>query len=357
MEFWHGFAVLTVVHLLAAASPGPDFAYVTRQSLVHGRRAGLLASLGIALGLSDPHRVLGRRARGGASRIPRSWMTADQAARRRRTSCISGIAGLRSGKWRARDAAPGAAAVARRLGLAPGRRRLTLQRVQSEGAYLLPGAVHRGVVAWPAGADAGRLRRLDHAAAVLWFSLVALGVRASACATGCSPARHWIDRAFGAAMVGARHTRTRDRARLSRGRSRVARPSQLLAPSRRCRLTSRAPLAAALLGACSRPPEPSERVIHEERALAKRTRPGPASYAKRGEETFSPQNVRASRRTRRRSENGVWIVRGTLPADPTQTDAVRALRADDGVDDRARSTEPGQIFRRRPCRAAAPPAR
>src|SRR4051812_28647553 len=40
MDFWHGFAVLTAVHLLAAASPGPDFAYVTRQSLVSGRRAG-----------------------------------------------------------------------------------------------------------------------------------------------------------------------------------------------------------------------------------------------------------------------------------------------------------------------------
>src|SRR5262245_24279416 len=52
MDFWHGFAVLTVVHLLAAASPGPDFAFVTRQSLVQGRRAGLLASLGIALGLA-----------------------------------------------------------------------------------------------------------------------------------------------------------------------------------------------------------------------------------------------------------------------------------------------------------------
>ena len=50
MDFWHGFAVITVVHLLAAASPGPDFAYVTRQSLVHGRKAGLLASAGIALG-------------------------------------------------------------------------------------------------------------------------------------------------------------------------------------------------------------------------------------------------------------------------------------------------------------------
>lgn len=52
MSFWHGFWIITLVHLLAAASPGPDFAYVTRQSLVHGRRAGLLASAGIALGLS-----------------------------------------------------------------------------------------------------------------------------------------------------------------------------------------------------------------------------------------------------------------------------------------------------------------
>ena len=52
MDFWHGFAVITVVHLLAAASPGPDFAFVTRQALVNGRKAGLLASLGIALGLA-----------------------------------------------------------------------------------------------------------------------------------------------------------------------------------------------------------------------------------------------------------------------------------------------------------------
>jgi threonine/homoserine/homoserine lactone efflux protein len=52
MSFWHGFAVITLVHLLAAASPGPDFAFVTRQSLVHGRKAGLLASVGIALGLA-----------------------------------------------------------------------------------------------------------------------------------------------------------------------------------------------------------------------------------------------------------------------------------------------------------------
>ena len=75
MDFWHGFAVITVVHLLAAASPGPDFAYVTRQSLVHGRRAGLLASAGIALGLAI-HIVYS--AAGLAAVIAHSvhWMTA-----------------------------------------------------------------------------------------------------------------------------------------------------------------------------------------------------------------------------------------------------------------------------------------
>ncbi|MDD2341631.1 MAG: LysE family transporter [Tolumonas sp.] len=51
MEFWHGFITLTVIHLLAAASPGPDFALVSRQTLLQGRRAGLWVSLGIALGL------------------------------------------------------------------------------------------------------------------------------------------------------------------------------------------------------------------------------------------------------------------------------------------------------------------
>jgi threonine efflux protein len=52
MTFWHGFVVLTFIHLLAAASPGPDFVLVTRESIRAGRRAGLLTSLGIALGLA-----------------------------------------------------------------------------------------------------------------------------------------------------------------------------------------------------------------------------------------------------------------------------------------------------------------
>lgn len=52
MDILHGLLVLTVVHTLAAASPGPDFVFVSQQTLAGGRRTGLLCSLGVALGLS-----------------------------------------------------------------------------------------------------------------------------------------------------------------------------------------------------------------------------------------------------------------------------------------------------------------
>lgn len=52
MEFFSGLLVITLVHLLAAASPGPDFVLVSQQALNHGKRAGLLCSLGITLGLA-----------------------------------------------------------------------------------------------------------------------------------------------------------------------------------------------------------------------------------------------------------------------------------------------------------------
>ena len=52
VDIVHGLLVLTVVHTLAAASPGPDFVFVSQQTLAGGRRVGLWCSLGIALGLS-----------------------------------------------------------------------------------------------------------------------------------------------------------------------------------------------------------------------------------------------------------------------------------------------------------------
>ena len=52
MDLAQGLIIITSVHLLAAASPGPDFVLVSQQTLYNGKRAGLLCSLGIALGLS-----------------------------------------------------------------------------------------------------------------------------------------------------------------------------------------------------------------------------------------------------------------------------------------------------------------
>lgn len=51
MEFWQGLLIITGVHLLAAASPGPDFVLVSQQTLTQGRKVGLWCSFGIMLGL------------------------------------------------------------------------------------------------------------------------------------------------------------------------------------------------------------------------------------------------------------------------------------------------------------------
>ncbi len=51
MDFYHGLLLITSIHLLAAASPGPDFVLVSGQTLTKGKKVGLYCSLGITLGL------------------------------------------------------------------------------------------------------------------------------------------------------------------------------------------------------------------------------------------------------------------------------------------------------------------
>ena len=51
MEYLGEFLTVAVIHLLAVASPGPDFAMVLRQSLTAGRRAAIWTSIGIGLGI------------------------------------------------------------------------------------------------------------------------------------------------------------------------------------------------------------------------------------------------------------------------------------------------------------------
>jgi len=45
------FMTIAVVHLLAVASPGPDFAIIVRQSITYGRKTALWTSLGIGCGI------------------------------------------------------------------------------------------------------------------------------------------------------------------------------------------------------------------------------------------------------------------------------------------------------------------
>lgn len=45
------FAAVAAAHAAAVMSPGPDFVIVTRQTLAHGRAAGLRTALGVACGI------------------------------------------------------------------------------------------------------------------------------------------------------------------------------------------------------------------------------------------------------------------------------------------------------------------
>lgn len=45
------FLTVAALHILAVMSPGPDFAMVTRNSLIYSRKIGIYTTLGIALGI------------------------------------------------------------------------------------------------------------------------------------------------------------------------------------------------------------------------------------------------------------------------------------------------------------------
>ena len=49
--YWTEFSAVALIHLLAVASPGPDFAIVVRESVTHGRRAGVFSAIGVGCGI------------------------------------------------------------------------------------------------------------------------------------------------------------------------------------------------------------------------------------------------------------------------------------------------------------------
>jgi RhtB (resistance to homoserine/threonine) family protein len=60
-DYWTEFLAVAVAHLLAVASPGPDFAIVLKQSIDHGRRTAIWTSIGVgtAILLHVGYSVLG----------------------------------------------------------------------------------------------------------------------------------------------------------------------------------------------------------------------------------------------------------------------------------------------------------
>src|SRR4051812_49211607 len=51
-DYWLEFSAVALAHLLAVASPGPDFAIVLRQSFAYGRRIALWTSVGVGTAIS-----------------------------------------------------------------------------------------------------------------------------------------------------------------------------------------------------------------------------------------------------------------------------------------------------------------
>jgi len=50
-SYWPEFLIVALAHLVAVASPGPDFAMVIRQSVTFGRRPAIWTSVGIGTGI------------------------------------------------------------------------------------------------------------------------------------------------------------------------------------------------------------------------------------------------------------------------------------------------------------------
>lgn len=51
LHYWPEFLTVALVHFLAVASPGPDFAVVLRQAITQSRRNALLTAVGVGLGI------------------------------------------------------------------------------------------------------------------------------------------------------------------------------------------------------------------------------------------------------------------------------------------------------------------
>jgi len=177
-------------------SPGPDLAIVTRQTLAHGRGAGLRTALGIACRDLRAYRLCHVWTGLGDSSLPAA---ADRAALCRRLAAAVDRLGMRCAPDpppERRPAAAGTRAAARDFGIGFLTNALNVKAHAVLRGAVLGGDHHRGFGAAAAGMGAWMIF-----ATGLWFCFVAwtLGhprVRARLQAYG-----HWIDRVMGAILL------------------------------------------------------------------------------------------------------------------------------------------------------------
>ncbi|WP_248805559.1 LysE family transporter [Pseudomonas sp. MWU13-2100] len=188
-------AVISIT-LLAVISPGPDFAMVTRNSLMLSRRAGVLTALGIGLGVlvHVSYTLVGL----GLLIQQSLWLFNSIKLAGAAYLIWLGVKMLRtrpSGALAASAVAPLSDFAALRTGfltnvLNPKTTIFIISLFMQVVRADTPLTVQIGYGAFISGAH------------MAWFSVVALCFSASAVRERLLAVRHWIDRAFGGLLVG-----------------------------------------------------------------------------------------------------------------------------------------------------------
>ncbi len=203
--YWAQFLKVAVAHLLAVASPGPDFAMVVRQSIAHGRRAAVWTSIGIgsAILLHVAYSLLGI---GILLMSSRAAFTVVKFAGAGYLAWI-GFKALASRPGRELSAAPaGAEAVLSRPAQpAPREAWATgfLTNALNPKATLFFVAVFATVIdpATPKVIQ-GAYGLWMSAATMAWFSMVSVLFTREQVRRAFLRGGHWIDRAMGAVLIG-----------------------------------------------------------------------------------------------------------------------------------------------------------
>ena len=187
-------AVITIT-LLAVISPGPDFAMVTRNSLMLSRRAGVFTALGIGLGVlvHVSYTLVGV----GLLIQQSLWLF--------NTIKLAGAAYLVYLGVRMLLAKPGAVASGAAVSISDAmalRTGLLTNALNPKTTIFIVSLFMQVVrpdtsVAMQIGYGA-----FISAAHVAWFALVALCFSAGALREWLLGVRHWVDRAFGGLLVG-----------------------------------------------------------------------------------------------------------------------------------------------------------